>query len=169
MKKFIIFLLLVLPLEVFAQKYEYRGIKNFPVNAETGKVSYDSVVVAEGRTAEQLYNAAKEWLARSYGDAKEAIQVDQPNEKIVGKGILKDTDRTYLSYNFKMEFKAGRYRYEVTDFAYASTGLTLEEDTKSTKGNYKFYDRGYAALNRNIFQIALAFTEIGKAVPTKDW
>ncbi|MBA9076075.1 hypothetical protein [Rufibacter quisquiliarum] len=47
MKKFIIFLLLVLPLEVFAQKYEYRGIKNFPVNAETGKVSYDSVVAVE--------------------------------------------------------------------------------------------------------------------------
>lgn len=170
MRRLILSMLLVLPLAVFGQKgYQYKGIKNFPVSEQTGKVAYDSVVAVEGKTAEQLYNAAKEWLARTYGDSKEVIQVDQPNDKIIGKGVFRDTDGTHLSYVFLLEFKDGRYKYEVTDFIYQNSRTSLENDANSTKGNFRFYDRGYAALNLLLSKTALAFSSIAQSSTNNDW
>lgn len=123
MKYVFTLLALCCALNGYAQKYEYKGIQNFPVSQETGMVTYKGIVQAEGKTAQQLYSAAKEWVARN-SDARYSIETEVPGEKIMGKGLAVESrtgDR--IGYDFFLSFKDGRYRYELTNIRlYSGTG-----------------------------------------------
>lgn len=88
--------------------------------------SFTEVVKAEAKTANELYYLSKIWLADSYKNSKEVIQMDDPtNHTIVGKGVIRYKSKVFMGgaattgivkYTIKIIAKDGRYKYEFTDF-----------------------------------------------------
>lgn len=88
--------------------------------------SFTEVVKAESKTANELYYLSKIWMADTYKNAKEVIQMeDAANHTIVGKGAIRYTSKVFVGgsattgivkYTIKIMAKDGRYKYEFTDF-----------------------------------------------------
>jgi len=68
---------------------EYKGLKNFPTSAEAGKVAYEGVVEAEGRTAQELYSTAREWIARN-SDTCYSLKRIQRGKKLYRKEPIRE-------------------------------------------------------------------------------
>lgn len=89
------------------------------------------VVQAEGLTTDQLYKNAKDWLIRTFVDAKEVIQYENREEgEIQGKAVTKYNSPVlvgsipvsgYISYLVIIKVKDGRYKYEFTNFLHSGT------------------------------------------------
>lgn len=154
-----------------------------------GKVIYEGVETVDGVSKEELYRRAKSWLVNAYRSAKDVIQLDdKENFTIIGKGNLPTywqvtfyaSQQVSLLHTITLQFKDGRYRYEITDLimdyyvapsAYVSGGpqkLPLESmggKGAQKGGNTKKY---YAQVNERI----LATVEDMKTTlrkPIKDW
>ncbi|TPE44933.1 DUF4468 domain-containing protein [Pontibacter mangrovi] len=173
-------LALLCALTCYAQNYEYKGIRNFPVNERTGKVTYEGVVPAEGMSAHQLYSAAKEWIARN-SDARYAIETEVPGEKIIGKGSVAQSNfngHTH-SYDFILSFKDGRYKYELTNFV-----LQYDYGTPATRGSFALEDYPkqnlsgrraqkldtiYQGLDQDFKSVAAVFEAFALDVAGDDW
>ncbi len=84
---------------------------------------YTEVVEVPGKTAGQLYSAAREWFAKSFISADNALLMDdRVSGKIIAKGsilILESfgsSDR-YSNFTIKVSFKDGRYKTDITDIS----------------------------------------------------
>lgn len=156
-------------LTCYAQKYEYKGIRNFPVEETTGKVTYEGVVQAEGKTAQQLYSAAKKWVARN-SDARYAIETDVQGDRIVGKGsTVESRTGDKIDYDFFLTFKNGRYKYELTNFRlYSGSGaatISIESwPKKDSSGNKaQKLDSIYKGMADDLSALAAAFSTLSKS------
>jgi len=81
------------------------------------------IVEVPGKTAGQLYSAAREWFAKSFISADNALLMDdRVSGKIVAKGSILvvesfvSSDR-YANFTIKVSFKDGRYKTEITDIS----------------------------------------------------
>jgi hypothetical protein len=134
-----------------AQKYQYKGIQNFPVDSSTHKVMYSGVIEVPGATQAQLYAKTKAWLASHYNSAKAVIQVDDPsNGQLIGQGRIPFRDvatgkpATY-PHMLTFRFKEGRMRYEITDIREENT--PLEQVIPANPVSKKIYDMWWERLN----------------------
>lgn len=97
-----------------------------PVNKTTNKVEYTEVVKVEG-TASELYTRGLMWINTFYKNPSDVTKIRDE-----GNGIISGTHRIQLmkkladstdvpsglvQYDFKFEFKEGRFRYTINDFA----------------------------------------------------
>lgn len=124
--KTLIFLALLLPVVAAGQSLE--------MDSTTGKYMYRRVVTVDSAKAGQLYERAKQWMARDYQSADAVIQYDSKEEgKIIGRGYW----GTYAALGEQMEHiliiecRDGRVRYTFTDFVKVTTDATLGKVRKN--------------------------------------
>jgi hypothetical protein len=83
------------------------------------------VVDSTSATADELYNRANEWVARSFKNSSSVIRLaDKAAGKIIGKGKALPTIHDYfgvscpniIEYTFAIDVKDGKYRLVVDEF-----------------------------------------------------
>ncbi len=110
---------------VFARG-ESPEMPDIPVNERSNLIEYAGVVQVEG-TAEELYERCLEWINEFFPNPHGVVRV-RDNENLIIEGLhrirymnqLEDgTDilSGHVQYEFKIQFRDGRYRYEITNFA----------------------------------------------------
>lgn len=114
-----------------------------PIDTVSNKVSYQGVVIANGAKSD-LYLKAKQWFVTAFNNSNYVLQMDDKESgKLIGKGVaigdIKDSwgiatvGSFTLNYTVYITVKAGKYRYEVTDF-------TEEDNHGGNLWKYNNYD-----------------------------
>ena len=93
-----------------------KYLDTFPL--KNGKVTYSEIVQTEGIAKGELYKRAQRWLANNC----EIIKLDD-KDLIVGRGvfimkppILSNFNQIYVWQIITIQFKDGRYKYDISDF-----------------------------------------------------
>ena len=82
---------------------------NCSLSKENGLYSITAVDSIEGKTAEQLFGIAKEWIGRTYHDPKTVIKSENPPSQLVFEGQL----CSKLHGRLEIKFKDGRIRWHL--------------------------------------------------------
>lgn len=88
------------------------------------KVSYTAVIDMPGTKKEDLQSRFRKWVATTYPNAKDLIQLDdKENGEMVcqvsyekGWVFMMEVSTITIRYAIKMSFKDGKYRYAFTDY-----------------------------------------------------
>lgn len=101
-------------------------LKILPINKTTNKIEYSEVVKVDG-TSKELYTRGLTWINSFFKHANEVTKVRDENNGIISgthamRIMNKLADSTevlfgLVQYDFKFEFKDGRYKYTINDFA----------------------------------------------------
>lgn len=113
-----------------------------PADTATVPARYQQVVAVPGVGADELYARAREWVALTFEDMHQAVQLDEAQRHLlIGSGYTlaysyrpsgKVKNTVPLWFRFRLETRDGRYRLELTDFGstqgfysgqYASNGI----------------------------------------------
>jgi len=96
-----------------------------PVHEKTGLITYQEVVEEAGASSE-LFNRAVVWLNSYYKNPSDVTKVrNAENGEIKGVHRFKiyntdkdgfTTDAGIIQYNFALEFREGRFRFNLTEF-----------------------------------------------------
>lgn len=158
MKTLFIWLLLVgtiAPAQAQVKSLKLHGWVNpLPKDSITGKVSYQGVVQVPGATQATLYARAKKWFDTAPGPTKVAIATqDEATGKITGKtselvmqNFLGANVQVPLWRTITVQVKPGRFRYQITDFAFDSgqgQGAVTPIENYLTPNALTFDDKGY--------------------------
>lgn len=120
LKQIIMFICLTCFAGAIAQEVETMAL---PVDEDTQLISYQDVISMPG-TADELYIRAIEWVNTRYKNPFDACRVRNRESGIIEIShrfeILNDADGAKMiagivNYSLKLEFKAGRYRYTLSD------------------------------------------------------
>lgn len=123
MKKFLLFILLSLPIGPIALSGQNPADPPCsPVRG--GKVSYYSEVNRANQSRDQLYEKINRWANKNYGTdvfysnvssnkGRGAILVSSKVEL-----LLDETDKTYVKFRLRIQCYDGRYTAELTDIVY---------------------------------------------------
>ncbi|MGM0613044.1 MAG: DUF4468 domain-containing protein [Bacteroidota bacterium] len=98
---------------------------NFPVDENSGKIKYQEVVEAEGKSVKLFYRAIT-WMNNHWDNARGMIKKQDKANGILKAHVRFDIKKYTeagdleeragrLGYVLKMEFKDGRFRYTITD------------------------------------------------------
>ena len=86
-------------------------------------LSYSKVIQKEGMTAQELYEASKNWFARTYVDSKAVMRDSNPGKELTGKGklvfatgMMYSSIQGYINYLIDIQFKDGRLKFTMSDF-----------------------------------------------------
>ena len=115
-----ILLLSILSLSLMAQR------PNFPIDEETGMITYKEVVEEEG-TKQEFFNRAIGWINEYYKNPVNVTKTRDPESGLI-KGLhrikIKNTDEEgnvtdagVVQYRFTLGLKDGRYRYILKEFS----------------------------------------------------
>ena len=107
---------------------QHGWVNPLPMDSTTGKVSFRAVVQVPGATQAELYARAKEWFATAPGAVKPVLsQADAAAGTLTGKtselvmqNMLGANVQVPLWRTIIIQVKPGRFRYQVTDFAFDS-------------------------------------------------
>ena len=129
-------------------------VNPLPLDSITRKVTYRAVVQAPGATKAELYARAKKWFAAAPSTTKMPLDTDDATGgKLVGKtGEL--VTQNFLGANVQVplwrtitiEVKPGRFRYQITDFAFDSgkgLGAVTPIENYLTPNALTFDEAGY--------------------------
>ena len=137
---------------------------------------YTEVVDVPGKTAGQLYSAAREWFAKSYITAENPLLMD---DRIAGKIIAKGSIHVIESYlpsefadvpvlivwypNFTIivSVKDGKYKNEITDIS-ITTGVG-ENNPGTTEPFKEYFDKKDFYQKRSDPEWFITTEKIGKA------
>ena len=159
-------------------------------------LSYTKVVQKEGMTAQQLYEASKNWFARTYVDSKAVMRDATPGKELTGKGklvfptnMIYSSIQGYIGYLIDIQFKDGRLKFTMSDFRHDPSheakydnhmGIlvdSLPKDLKeigiegmSRKASYKYYFKhGVPLCEKQFNELSKSLEEfIEKREETKD-
>lgn len=105
----------------------FRGHGQTPPPAGPEPAHYVQVVPVPGASADELYARAREWVALTFEDAHQVLQLeDAPRHLLLGSGYTQAQSRRRngaakslvpLWFRFRVETREGRYRVELTDLA----------------------------------------------------
>jgi hypothetical protein len=94
-----------------------------PTDSLAQRIPFRGVVAVPGVPAAELQARAREWVALTFADARQVIQLDDAARGVlIGRGFIENwVDRRLhptdiarlLSFAFRLDFREGRYRYEV--------------------------------------------------------
>jgi hypothetical protein len=138
MSKLLLLLMVALglPGTALAQTRTVRA-PNLPADSLTHRIKFTGVVAVPGVSAAELQARAREWVALTFQDAHQVMQLDDATRGVlIGRGFtVMWTDLTLietggtprpLAFTFRLDFREGRYRYEVYDLGLAFVpGFTL--------------------------------------------
>lgn len=95
-------------------------------------LTYTEVVKVDSISKHELYNRAKIWFATEYNNASNVLQIDDRDAgQIIGKAVIIYNPTVYsrseqtkgaIKYTIKIFVKAGRFKYEITDFIHDPYG-----------------------------------------------
>ncbi|MEG2069814.1 MAG: DUF4468 domain-containing protein [Bacteroidales bacterium] len=157
MKKFWLFsALIVITINIYAQKEASIPYPELPMDENTGLVTYKEVIQQPG-TSQELFDRAMLWVKSFYKNTSEVIK---SSDRETGAIEMRSSVRIYVVkpdgtmafknivyYNFKLECRSGRYRYTITDFnEKAASAAPIEVWLKSE--NPKWEIGQYAYLNQ---------------------
>lgn len=159
-------------------------------------ISFSKVIQKEGMTAQQLYEASKNWFARTYVDSKVVMRDDNPGKELTGKGklvfstnIMYSSIQGYIGYLIDIQFKDGRLKFTMSDFRHDPSheakydnhmGVlvdSLPKDLKNIgiegmnrKASYKYYFKnGVPLCEKRFNELSKSLEEfINKREETKD-
>jgi len=126
MKNTCLALFLITSMSAFGQE--------LPINAKTGKVSYENIIKAEGSSASDLYVLANTWFTKTFSSTNAGIvNADKEAGKIIAKGVIPvRIANIYMGYgaggfDFTITFtaKEGRCRYVITDIKHDGKETTM--------------------------------------------
>ena len=129
-------------------------VNPLPQDSVTGKVSFQGVVQVPGATQATLYARAKKWFATYDGPTKMTLVTeDQASGKVTGKtselvmqNFLGANVQVPLWRTIIVQVKAGRFRYQITDFSFDSgkgQGAVTPIENYLTPNALTFDDAGY--------------------------
>jgi len=129
-------------------------VNPLPKDSITGKVSYQGVVQVPGATQATLYARAKKWVDTAPGPTKVTIETEDATAgKIIGKtselvmqNFLGANVQVPLWRTIIIQVKPGRFRYQITDFAFDSgkgQGAVTPIENYLTPNALTFDDAGY--------------------------
>jgi len=129
-------------------------VNPLPMDSLTRKVSFQGVVQVPGASQAVLYARAKKWFATAPGPTKMTIEVqDETAGKLTGKtselvmqNFLGANVQVPLWRTIIVQVKPGRFRYQITDFAFDSstgTGAVTPIENYLTPNALTFDDAGY--------------------------
>ncbi|MCD4698806.1 MAG: DUF4468 domain-containing protein [Bacteroidales bacterium] len=110
---------------LFSSLFSEAQQSSFPVDEETGLITYKEVVEEKG-DPQSFYNSAIGWINEYYANPVDVTKTRNPETGLI-KGLhrfrIKNTgkdgnqsDAGTIQYRFTLEFKEGRYRYTLTEF-----------------------------------------------------
>ena len=113
-------------------------LPGLPFDSLTHEPNYHGVVVVPGVSAAELYGRAREWVALTFQDAHAVTQLDDAARGVlIGRGYkqvivnvnsLGRGDVRLLSFTFRLDFREGRYRYELRNLG-TRTDVSLLNST----------------------------------------
>lgn len=83
------------------------------VTFKNGRVFYEGVVTVDSVSSATLYNNTKLWLGKTFVSSKDVVQSEVVNSLIVAKGMIDNT-----TFTLTLQFKDGKYKYEISDFGF---------------------------------------------------
>lgn len=141
---FIMFLSVYLALSVSAQ--------NLPIDENTRLINYNAVEKADG-SADVIYKKGHAWFFSYFKNPHNVVKKSESNQieararfKILNppdkKGV--QTMGGIVLYSFKVDFKDGRYRYEITNIIWKQNSKYpverwMDKNAKSYQNKYDFY------------------------------
>lgn len=159
-------------------------------------ISFSKVIKKEGTTAQQLYDASKNWFSRTYVDSKAVVKDENPGKELTGKGklvfstnMIYSSIQGYINYLIDIQFKDGRLKFAMSDFRHEPAheakynnhmGIlvdSLPKDLKdigiegmNRKASYKYYFKnGIPLCEKQFNELSKSLEEfIDKREETKD-
>lgn len=140
-------------------------------------LTFTKIIQKDGLTAQQLYDATKNWFARTYVDSKAVLKDDNPGKEITGKGklvfptnMLYAALEGYIGYLIDVQFKDGRLKFTMSDFRHDPSrramfdnnlGVLVDSlpkdlkeigiDGANRKAGYKYFFKNGKPLCENVF------------------
>lgn len=156
MKTIVAALMLLVATTGIAQKSkEQTPAPALPVNSETGLISWEGVNDITGISKDELYKRAMAWAQQYYKNPNDVLREKDPEAgKIVIKARFKIfnpadkkgtvTDAGDVMYTLTIQFKDGKYKYEMTKFTWMQASAFPCERWKDTssasyKQEYAYY------------------------------
>ncbi len=126
-----------------------------PVDGKTKLISYTKVKEVTGVSKEDLYKRALSWASTYFKNPTDVIrEQDIEQGKIVFKARFKimnppdkkgfSTEGGAVQYTLNLQFKEGRYKYDLTEFNWRQTSYYpvekwMDVENASYKPEYTFY------------------------------
>ena len=90
---------------------------------DNGQVVIDTVLIVDNQSKDELYSAAREWVASNFNSATDVLKMDdRTSGKLIAKGFADITYKTLYTqkakcfFTIKIYCKENRYRVIWTDF-----------------------------------------------------
>jgi hypothetical protein len=168
-----LFLLLVASQGVRAQTLP-PPLPGLPFDSLTHEPNYHGVVAVPGVSAAELYGRAREWVALTFQDAHQVTQLEDASRGVlIGRGYQRVVANVsslgmpivrLISFTFRLDFRDGRYRYELRDlgtradvslFDGSSTDSYIHDTKNLTLGEYVWLSSATATLRSSQRQILM--------------
>ncbi|HEX5001638.1 MAG TPA: DUF4468 domain-containing protein [Bacteroidia bacterium] len=170
----------------FAQKSKEEPVQVvIPKDKDTGLYSYSGVVDVSGTTKDELYNRAIAWVQLYYKNPGDVLREKDPaSGKMVIKARFKiynpadkkglATDAGDVMYTLTIQFKDGKYRYELTRFTWMLTSaFAAERWADKSSSSYKSeFDHYLTQTDAKASEVLLALKKGMTTSPEKkkdDW
>ena len=84
---------------------------------------FTKVIQKDGLTAQQLYDATKNWFVRTYVDSRAVLKDENPGKELTGNGnisfktnMIFSSLEGHIKYLIDIQFKDGRLKFTMSDF-----------------------------------------------------
>ncbi|MBK9637739.1 MAG: DUF4468 domain-containing protein [Bacteroidetes bacterium] len=180
---------------IFSMTISFGQRSLLPIDSISGYVSYTQIEKIDSVSANDLFNRAETWFAKTYNSSNDVVQKsDKENFTIIGKGQMKAHAQNfgarswgYIKYTISIYCKEGRYKCVISDFihegdkfATASTyqpsvGLftkTTPQATGMSGYRAKDFDRICQELNEKVTKLLSSLSSsMSKKLESKsdDW
>lgn len=113
------------------------------------------VVNINGKSADKLFNASREWFALNFQSNKDVVKLaDNTTNVFIVKGEQRETVlikrikvRIKMNFTLKLQFKDGRFKYEFTEIDYRNVitnqkiDIDVFEECSTVQGIEEYYKR----------------------------
>lgn len=156
-----------------------------PVDEKTGLITYSKVSEVSGTTSGTLYQRALEWANKHYKNPADVIRErDSVGGQITCKARFKimnpadkkgvATDAGNVMYTLKIQFKDGRYRYELTEInwkqqSYYPCERWMDKTAAGYKPEFDYYLQQTDASVREALKSMEKALSTAPSAKTEDW
>jgi len=149
-------------------------LPGLPFDSLTHEPNYHGVVAVPGVSATELHARAREWVALSFQDAHQVTQLDDAARGVlIGRGYkwvvisvnsLGQGTGRLVSFTFRLDFRDGRYRYELRNLGTRGDidllyGTSIESNTSDIRkvgiGEYQWLTSATATLGSSQRQLLM--------------
>jgi len=190
MKSALLLVLMLLSVSCFGQVKKYNldtSVHEWAMDIlplKEGKVTYSLIVKVDSLNKGQLYDRAKLWAVKTFGDLREAIQLDEREKgRIIGKAYISvGWQANFLQYistkawhTFDINIKDGKVRITFSDIHISyyipainskdlptSGDVNLEQWARKKNGGYyreENTEKFFTSTDRAFKEALLAFTQ----------